>query len=144
MLRALPSLSVHKPMSSPAVALRPRRAVPLLAPAEARQRSIRRKVGTIWGLLVLNALTYYGSLLHMPSAGGKVITQGALPLAPLMALTVNRRVVGSMYLLELSLAASLILLSAAGQEPEIEASSASGTTASHRAGRAFRTAGLCA
>ena len=32
-------------------------------------------------------------MIHVPSAGGKAITQGALPLALLLALTVNRRVV---------------------------------------------------
>ena len=52
-----------------------------LEPAEARERSIRRRVGLVWGLLVLNALTYYGSALHIPHAVGKVLTQGALPVA---------------------------------------------------------------
>jgi hypothetical protein len=46
-----------------------------------------------WGLLVLDVLTFVpgGSVLHIPSAVGKVITQGALPLALLVLLTVNRR-----------------------------------------------------
>jgi hypothetical protein len=45
----------------------------------------------VWALLVLNALTYYGSALHVPHAVGKVLTQGALPAALLLVLTVNRR-----------------------------------------------------
>jgi hypothetical protein len=65
----------------------------LLAPAEAYERSVRRRVGIAWGLLVLNALTYYGSVVHIPSAAGKAITQGALPLALIVALTVNRRLI---------------------------------------------------
>src|SRR5215510_7125017 len=80
-------------MSPPAVALRLRRGAPALTPAEARERSIRRRVGLVWGLLVLNTLTYFGSLIHLPSIAGKAITQGALPLALLVALTVNRRVI---------------------------------------------------
>src|SRR5215475_9571280 len=72
---------------------RPRRGAAPLEPAKARERSIRRRVGITWGLLVLNTLTYFGSLIHLPSAAGKVITQGALPLALLIALTINRRVI---------------------------------------------------
>jgi hypothetical protein len=48
-------------------------------------------VGLVWGLLVLDVLTYYGSILHIPYFAGKVITQGALPVALLLALTLNRR-----------------------------------------------------
>ena len=32
-------------------------------------------------------------MLHIPSVAGKVITQGALPVALLVALSVNRRVI---------------------------------------------------
>jgi hypothetical protein len=74
------------------VAFRTRRKAPVLGPTEARERSIRRRVALVWALLVLNVLTYSGSLLHIPSAAGKAITQGALPLALLVALTVNRRI----------------------------------------------------
>jgi O-Antigen ligase len=74
-------------------ALRSRPRASVLGPAEARERSIRRRVGLVWGLLVLDALTYYGSVLHVPHAAGQVVTQGALPVAVLVALTVNRRVV---------------------------------------------------
>jgi hypothetical protein len=80
-------------MNSSVVAFRSRRAVPALGPAETRERSIRRRVGLAWGLLVLNALTYYGSVLPIPHAAGKIVTQGALPVALLVALTVNRKVI---------------------------------------------------
>jgi hypothetical protein len=44
-------------------------------------------------LLFLNAIGYVGTIVHIPSVVGKGITQGALPLALLVALTVNRRLV---------------------------------------------------
>jgi hypothetical protein len=80
-------------MNTSVAAFGPRRWAQLLASAEARERSIRRRVGITWGLLVLNALTYYGSVVHVPSVAGKAITQGALPVALIIALTVNRRVI---------------------------------------------------
>jgi hypothetical protein len=69
--------------------------VPLPDRAQARERSIQRRVGITWCLLVLNALTFYPgmSVLHIPSIVGKGVTQGALPIALLLALTVNRRVI---------------------------------------------------
>ena len=70
-----------------------RRSIRLPASARASERSVRRRIALAWGLLVLNALTYYGSILPIPSAAGKGIAQGALPVALLVALTVNRRVV---------------------------------------------------
>ena len=81
-------------MKAAAVAeLSPRREVRLLASAQKNERSVRRRVGLTWGLLVLNALTYYGSVVHVPSAVGKGIAQAALPAALIAALTVNRRVI---------------------------------------------------
>ena len=80
-------------MSSAITALRPRRRAASPRPAEARERAIRRRVGVVWGLMVLNCLTYYGSLLGVPSFAGKAITQGALPIALLLALSVNRRII---------------------------------------------------
>jgi hypothetical protein len=74
------------------VAFRARHRTPVMGPAEARERSMRRRVALAWALLVLNVLTYSGSLLPVPTAAGKVITQGALPAALLVALTVNRRI----------------------------------------------------
>jgi hypothetical protein len=64
-----------------------------LPEAEARERSVRRRVGIVWGLLVLNVVGYTGALVHIPGAIGKGLTQGALPVAILVALTINRRVV---------------------------------------------------
>jgi len=63
------------------------------ATAAVRERSVRRRVGLVWGLLVLNTIVYTGSLLHIPSVVGKGITQAALPAALLIALTVNRRLI---------------------------------------------------
>jgi hypothetical protein len=80
-------------MTASVAVLRPHRRARVLTAAEARERSVRRRVGLVWGLLVLNVLTYSGSLLHVPSVAGKAITQGALPVALLVALTVNRRIV---------------------------------------------------
>jgi hypothetical protein len=61
--------------------------------AGARARSIRRRVGTAWALLFFDTLTYVpGSILHLPSHVGKALAQGALPLALLVALTVNPRI----------------------------------------------------
>ena len=76
-----------------AIALRPRPRVASLDSAEARDRSVRRRVGVAWALLYFNTLTYSpGGLLHMPSHVGKGLAQAALPLALLVALTVNPKV----------------------------------------------------
>ena len=80
-------------MTSSAIAFRTRGKVAPLGPAQARERSVRRRVAIAWGLLVLNAMTYYGSIVPVPAAVGKLIQQGALPIALLLALTVNRRVI---------------------------------------------------
>ena len=80
-------------MSSAITSLRPRRGAALPQPTEVRERAIRRRVGIVWGLMVLNCMTYSGSLLGIPSIAGKAITQGALPIALLLALSVNRRVI---------------------------------------------------
>jgi hypothetical protein len=47
----------------------------------------------VWGLLVLNVLTFYGSVLPVPTMLGNAIAQGALPAALFMALTLNRRLI---------------------------------------------------
>ena len=76
-----------------AIALRPRPRVASLDSAEARARSVRHRVGVAWALLFFNTLTYYpGGVLHIPSHVGKGLAQGALPVALLVALTVNPRV----------------------------------------------------
>ena len=80
-------------MGSTAVVYRHLGGVTVAGHAEVRDRSVRRRVGLTWGLLVLNAMGYTGLVVHVPSASGKVITQGALPLALVVVLTVNRRLV---------------------------------------------------
>lgn len=60
---------------------------------EGRERSVRVRIGVAWGLLLLNVMGYQGLIVHVPSAVGKVITQGALPLALLVLLSVNRRII---------------------------------------------------
>ena len=61
--------------------------------AEDADRRLVRTVGTIWGLLVLNVLSWAPgmSILPVPSSAGKIITQGALSLALLLALVLNPR-----------------------------------------------------
>lgn len=80
-------------MSMSVTAFRPSHSLRLLNPEKTRERTIRRRVAIAWGLLLLNTLQYTGALVHIPSAVGKAVTQGALSLALLIALTVNRRIV---------------------------------------------------
>jgi hypothetical protein len=99
-------------MAASLVATTARRvAVPASEEATA-ERWIRRRVGLAWALLTLNVLTYYSAtwsgaplVIPMPSILGKLITQGAMPVAFLIALTVNRRllVYPSFYLCVLTL-----------------------------------------
>jgi hypothetical protein len=65
-----------------------------LDPAEARDRSVRRRVNAVWGLLFFNTLTYVAtsSILPVPSKVGKGLAQAALPLAILVALSVNPKI----------------------------------------------------
>jgi hypothetical protein len=73
-----------------AIALRQRRDVASLGSSEARDRSVRRRVGAAWALLYFNTLTFIpGGIVHIPSHVGKALSQGALPLALLVILTVN-------------------------------------------------------
>jgi hypothetical protein len=83
-------------MSFPTVsAIRPSYAARSLAPAEVRERRRLRRAGIAWGLMVLNAATFYSGIsgLHIPGSIGKAITQGVLPVALVLALSVNRRLV---------------------------------------------------
>jgi hypothetical protein len=80
-------------MTVSVLTFRTHRAVPTLGVVQTRGRSVRRRVGVAWGLLVLNSITYDGSALHIPDSVGKIIQQGALPVALLVALSVNRRVI---------------------------------------------------
>jgi hypothetical protein len=81
-------------MTQAAIAPRPRVGVRSLAPAEPSDRRIQRRVTLVWSLLFLDVLTFapHQSVLPIPSSVGKLITQGSLPLAIIVALSVNRRV----------------------------------------------------
>lgn len=65
------------------------------SPDRPDDRWVKRRVCIVWALLVLNALTYYPgvSFLPIPEIVGKGITQGALPLALLLAISVNRKLI---------------------------------------------------
>jgi len=85
-------------MSASVTLPRLRRDMPLLDASPADDRWVRRRVTLVWGLLVVNVLTYYPTTwsgeplaIHIPSTVGKIVTQGALPVALVVALTVNRR-----------------------------------------------------
>ncbi len=85
-------------MNSSVAAFRVRPGVVLPEPTAVRERSIERRVRLAWGLLFLNILTFYPGtwnglplLVPIPHRIGQLITQGALPAALLVALTVNRR-----------------------------------------------------
>ncbi len=84
--------------STVTVPLRLRRGVVRSRPAEDTERWVRRRVGIAWGLLVLDVLpftakTWTGQslIIPIPSVVGKLITQGALPAALLLAMSANRR-----------------------------------------------------
>jgi O-antigen ligase len=66
----------------------------LVDAAAARERSIRRRVCAAWYLLYFNTLTYTAgyTVIDLPSKIGKALAQGSLPLAILLALTVNPRI----------------------------------------------------
>jgi hypothetical protein len=80
-------------MNAAVAALRPGRGVPALGLSLERERSVRRRVGITWGLLVFNVLTYFGTVVPIPSSIGKGLTQAVLPVALLLALSVNRRMI---------------------------------------------------
>ncbi len=80
------------------VVTRFRPGVPAADPIAAHERWTRRGVGLTWGLLFLNVLTFAAGtwnglplIVHIPSVVGKMITQGALPAALLVAVMTNRR-----------------------------------------------------
>lgn len=89
------------PVRGPALVRRVARVGPRFAPvsaAEKAERTARRWVRVTWFLLVVNVMTFYPEtwsgeplIIPIPSAVGKVITQGALPIALVIALAVNRR-----------------------------------------------------
>ncbi|MGP8149126.1 MAG: O-antigen ligase family protein [Acidimicrobiales bacterium] len=67
-------------------------AIPAAA-TPARDRAVRRRVTVVWVLLFFNVLSYatLPTIVTIPHTIGKLLTQGALVLAILLALTVNRR-----------------------------------------------------
>lgn len=80
-------------MSLSATAIRRGPAAVTIESPDARERSVRRRVSAAWGLLFLNTLVYTpGSILHIPDVVGKGLTQGSLPLAILVLLTINPKV----------------------------------------------------
>ncbi len=102
------SVEVHSPRQGTRSTQTPNPPVTLVAsappgrrPADVardRDRSVRRRIGITWALLVLNVLTFYPKtwsgqplIIPIPSVIGKAITQGALPAALVMAFVVNRR-----------------------------------------------------
>src|ERR1700761_2863332 len=85
-------------MTTAVAAFSPRHALARMESGATRERWARFRVTTVWSLLILNVLTFYSVTwdskplyLPIPSVLGKLIAQGALPLALLVALTVNRR-----------------------------------------------------
>jgi hypothetical protein len=75
-----------------AVPARPRPTDRATAQATADRR-LRRRVETIWILLFVNVLAFgnAGTILPIPHSVGKLITQGALQVALILALLTNRR-----------------------------------------------------
>ena len=87
-------------LDRPAVAFRPAGGLPLIGASEDSQRWVKGRVALALGLLVMNVVTFYPKtwsgeplLIPIPSTAGKLLTQGALPVALLLALSVNRRMV---------------------------------------------------
>ena len=84
--------------STVTVPLRLRRGALRSGPVEASERRMRRRIGIAWALLVLDVLPFTartwtgaGLVIPIPSILGKLIAQGAMPVALLLALNVNRR-----------------------------------------------------
>lgn len=61
--------------------------------AATRERSIRRRVKAAYALLFFNTMTYIpGGVINLPSKIGKILPNAALPLAILLALSVNPKI----------------------------------------------------
>jgi O-antigen ligase len=82
-------------MSASVTAVRPRRSILLGAPADTAEHRMRRRLYITYGLLFFNTLTYYSgmSVLHIPGIVGKGLAQAVLPVALIMALSLNRKVI---------------------------------------------------
>jgi hypothetical protein len=103
------SVSVAEPgyvMHPSTVDYRPHRGARLLRPVvvqargarELTERVIRRRVYWAWGLLFVDVVPFYKGtwnllplIVPIPSVVGRLVTQGALPLAFALALSVNPR-----------------------------------------------------
>jgi hypothetical protein len=81
-------------VSAVVTAFRPQGRVRILDPVEAHERSIRRRLGWAWGLMVLDVLTFFPgiAIIPLPSKVAQAITQGVLPVAIVIVLTVNRTI----------------------------------------------------
>ena len=58
------------------------------------ERSMRRRIGWVWGLLFFNVMTYSvgpTNLIHLPNSVGKALTEIALGAALLLILTANKK-----------------------------------------------------
>lgn len=64
-------------------------------PVKPDDRWAKRRIGIVWALLILNALTFFKGVSFLPIPGivGKAVTQGSLPLALLLAISVNRKLI---------------------------------------------------
>ncbi|MGD0698911.1 MAG: hypothetical protein ABSA02_03400 [Trebonia sp.] len=92
-------------MHSSVVEYRPHRGVRLLRPVaqvlraqELTDKAIRRRVYWAWGLLMVDVVPFYKGtwnqlplIVPIPSVVGRLVTQGALPIAFAIALSVNPR-----------------------------------------------------
>jgi O-Antigen ligase len=83
---------------------------------EPDERDIRRRVGLIWGLLFINVLSYQEgeTIIHIPSIPGKLLTQGCLALAFILALALNRKLVvrpNTLLVLSTVMAAAALMMS---------------------------------
>ncbi|HEU5385630.1 MAG TPA: hypothetical protein VFV73_06990 [Streptosporangiaceae bacterium] len=81
-------------MSSPAPVLLPRRGILPAAAPQTDERRLRRRVYLTYGVLFCNGLTFYPgySFLPIPGSIGKAIAQSMLPLALVLALSLNRKI----------------------------------------------------
>jgi hypothetical protein len=83
---------------------------------ELDDRSTRRRIGLIWGLLFFNVLSYskQAMIIPIPSIAGKLLTQGALVAAFFLTISINRKLVvrpNTFLVLSTILAASSLMVS---------------------------------
>jgi hypothetical protein len=100
--------------------------IQMLSPSQAWDRSARRRVFLVWALIFLNVLTFYKGtwnglplIVPIPSFIGKILTQGSLIGAFLVAVTVNRRLVirPSVFLTLLTLLVAEAVISGVNPDP---------------------------